>query len=346
MLPEGVNSFFIDWFSKLGPVSVALIFLAWVVSLGVARFAMFLFRLGARTALRNPWRHPSPEGDARVQQAGPGRKAREYALATTILAGMTGMLLTYAASAPGRMDAPVRKADVVFATAHATSVRPIEESVSPAPVTEILDAADSGGLGKPPSVDLLKMIDPRQDAVAGAWTFKDRKLVTPARPFDRIQIPYVPPDEYDITVVAERLGGSNSLNLGLAVGDAQFMVILDAAIKGEFLSGLDLVDGKSFYDNATKIGGALFANGKPSKVVCSVRKTRVTVSVDGKKVIDWEADYKRLSLYPSWKTQNKNLLLLGSWSSVVHIHQLELRPVSGRGKALRSEAGPARTPSR
>jgi len=37
-------------------------------------------------------------------------------------------------------------------------------------------------------------------------------LITTGKPFDRIAIPYVPPEEYDVVVVAERQEGSNSLN--------------------------------------------------------------------------------------------------------------------------------------
>lgn len=195
--------------------------------------------------------------------------------------------------------------------------------------------ADSSGPTRSPGIDLLKMIDPLKDAVAGTWRFQDGKLVTPGRPFDRIRIPYTPPEEYDLTVVADRQGESNSLNLGLVAGQTQFLVILDAAINGDFVSGLDLVDGKSFYDNETRSKGALFKNGETSKVACCVRKSRLSVFVDGKKVIDWKADYSRLSLYSGWKTREKNTLLLGSWSSVVRIHRLELRPVTGTGKALR-----------
>ena len=183
-------------------------------------------------------------------------------------------------------------------------------------------------------VDLLRLIDPVKDAVRGNWKKTPTGLVSPGRSFTRIVVPYVPPEEYDVTLVAERHGTSNSINLGLALGDVQFMVILDAYINSVYTSGLELIDGKGFYGNETTTRKPLFTTGKPHTVVCSVRKNRIAVSVDGKGVIDWKADYKRLSLFSGWAVPHKTCLLIGSWTSVVRIEKLELRAVTGKGKPL------------
>ena len=196
-------------------------------------------------------------------------------------------------------------------------------------------ALDSTRRHQPPSIDLLKLIDPSKDSVAGGWKLQEGQLVTTGRPFDRILIPYIPPEEYDVIVEAEREGGSNSLNLGLARGDTQFVVILDAVIDGKFTSGLDLIDGQPLYKNETTTQGALFETGKRSRIVCSVRASRITVSVNGKVVIDWNADYTRLSLYKDWRVPRKDTLFIGTWTGVVRYHSLQLRSISGRGKALR-----------
>jgi hypothetical protein len=68
-----------------------------------------------------------------------------------------------------------------------------------------------------------------------------------------------------------------------------------------------------------------------------VRASKITVSVNGKTVIDWNADYRRLSLYQSWKVPRKDTLFIGTWNGMVSYHSLELKMVSGRGKALREE---------
>jgi len=190
------------------------------------------------------------------------------------------------------------------------------------------------------TVDLLRLIDARKDAVQGEWRMTPKGLITPGQPFSRLAIPYVPPEEYDLSVVAERHGETNSLNLGLVAGGVQFLVILDALIEKESVSGLDLVDKKGFYANETTSKGALFVDGKPGAILCSVRKDRISVAVDGRKVIDWKADPGRLSLYPDWKIPRSDCLILGSWSSLVRIEKLELIPVTGRGRRLREDLAP------
>ncbi len=191
------------------------------------------------------------------------------------------------------------------------------------------------------TVDLLALIDPVQGASGGTWTKTAEGLVSPGRPFARVLIPYAPPEEYDVAAVVERQGDSNSINLGLAVGERQFLVILDAKQGAEYLSGLDLVDGKPFMGNETTVKGAFFVQGKPGTVVCSVRKDRVTVTVDGRKAIDWKADYTRLSLFSAWSVAHKNCLLLGSWTSVIRVSKLELTAVGGgAGRKLADPPAP------
>jgi len=106
-------------------------------------------------------------------------------------------------------------------------------------------------------------------------------------------------------------------------------------INGEYVSGLDLIDGKPLYSNETTVKGELFESGKRNRVVCSVRASKITVSVNGKTVIDWNADYRRLSLYQGWRVPHRDTLFIGTWTGRTCYHSLELRTVSGRGKALR-----------
>jgi hypothetical protein len=356
--------------SRISPWAfVFLVPLGCVVSYALARLAAFIFRLGVRTAFRNPWRRGALQIDV-PEQIRPGGRALVFSLAGGILLTATITLgLGWGDHKPeieGEAQAMVREPTPLIPERYEdrSSVKsfsiegtlegsvaadpeislagpdPVFEPVSngATPLSAMPPVPDSTRKSRPPSIDLLKLVDPIKDCVAGAWQFKEGSLVTTGRPFDRILIPYIPPEEYDIIVEAEREGGSNSLNLGLARGDVQFVVILDALINGEFTSGLDLIDGKPLYTNETTIKGALFENGKRNRVVCSVRASKVTVSVNGKTVIDWNADYRRLSLYKDWKVPHKDTLFIGTWTSMVSYHSLELRPVSGRGKALRGEA--------
>ncbi|HVE39025.1 MAG TPA: hypothetical protein VNM14_04000 [Planctomycetota bacterium] len=196
---------------------------------------------------------------------------------------------------------------------------------------EEIDQANASG----PIVDLLKLIDPKKDSVRGAWQFIGPVLSGPVADAQcQIQIPYIPPEEYDVKMVVERMGGQNEVHLGLAVGDVQFEIILGGDGNCP-CSGLQLIDGKGIGLNEATFQGALFSKGKTCNVLASVRRTKILVLVDGKKVVDWKASYRRLSIdTASWGVPNKKAMFLASWSNH-HISKLTLVPITGQGQRLR-----------
>lgn len=196
---------------------------------------------------------------------------------------------------------------------------------------EEIDQANASG----PIVDLLKMIDPKKDSVRGSWQVVGGVLSGPVADAQcQIMVPYIPPEEYDVKMVAERMGGANEIHLGLAVGDAQFEIILGGDGNCPS-SGLQLIDGKGIGLNETTVQGAWFTKGKPCTVLCSVRRTNIVVVVDGKKIVDWKASYRRLSIdTKNWGIPNKKAMYLASWSNH-HISKLVLVPITGQGQKLR-----------
>lgn len=199
----------------------------------------------------------------------------------------------------------------------------------------LLLAADANGPSRTGrSLDLLALVDPKADAVAGTWEWKGRSLACPALQFGRLQVPYVPPEEYDLQAVVERTTGSDSIQLGLAYGWNQFLVIVDG-IENDPSSGLDLVDRKPFYDNETTLKARLVENDVRATITVSVRRERVTAWVNHRKIIDWKANYTRLSLWPSWTVPRRDTLFLGAWTGKRLIHSLTLYPVTGEGRPIR-----------
>lgn len=186
----------------------------------------------------------------------------------------------------------------------------------------------------PEKVDLLQGLDFKKDAVLGKWAFEEKVLVAPTVRFGRLQIPYQPPEEYDVRLVAERKAGTDSIVLGLVGKGRQFAVVIDAFAKDPF-SGVDRVDGKAFPDNETKHAGRVVENGKKVEIRASVRKDRLTITLDGKPLVDWKADWSRVSLFEDWEVPDKGALFLGSWTAPWHVHALELTPVTGEGRRTR-----------
>ena len=184
-------------------------------------------------------------------------------------------------------------------------------------------------MGSRASVDLLALIDPLRDAVEDEWSFEGSTLVTPTTRHGRLEIPFSPPDEYDVTIVVESKNMVGALIVGLTAKGKQFHV------------GVDLRDGwRSTYVGFLKEGepvhrGKVFGDTSPKTIICSVRRTRVTVKVDGKVIIDWEADYDKLRPQQSWASPTKNALFLGVHTGAYRITEYLVTPMSGPGVRLR-----------
>jgi hypothetical protein len=188
---------------------------------------------------------------------------------------------------------------------------------------------------EPGAVNLLRMIDPRLDSVEGEWTLEGSALVSPAVPWARLQIPYSPPDEYELTVVAERKTGNNSLGIGLVRGTISFAVHIDGfpGIGGK--TGLDSLDGMVLEKNPASVNGLFLKDGTPFTIVVAVRRGGVTLSVDGKTILNWQGNYNRLSQSPVYKARDGRMLLVGAYESRYQITRITLLPISGPGKKLR-----------
>ena len=183
-----------------------------------------------------------------------------------------------------------------------------------------------------PSVDLLKLIDPDRDAIHGHWQKQDGKLISPRVQMARIQIPYMPPEEYDLHVVVESEELKGSLNLGLVAGGSRVLAVIDGWTPNtqSMLGSIDdLAEGEAHHKGPT------LSAGRTNTVVCSVRKTRLSVKVNGKVILDWQADYSRCHLEPYWATPNPNALVLAEFNEIFIISKVSLVPVTGEGKILR-----------
>lgn len=183
-------------------------------------------------------------------------------------------------------------------------------------------------------IDLLKMIDPAKDSVATTWT-KENGILRDGMNFrSRLQVPYEPPDEYDLQMVFTTTGDGNPMFIGLVAGGKQCHVFIDAWNK----TGIDNIDTKG-----TPLSqGTNFLNygkgeeyGKDNVVLVQVRKKGITLNVNGKTAFTWEGPLSRLSPNAEWSVPNPKALYLGAWDRPLAIRKYALVPVSGQGHRLR-----------
>jgi len=195
---------------------------------------------------------------------------------------------------------------------------------------ESLDVATGGPL------NLLRMVDPKIDGVAGQWQLEGGALTCAALSFARIQIPYQPSEEYDLTIVLTRRSGSDAIVIGLAGGGSQFSFNLDAFSGQGGVAFLDKIEGEvPLEKNPTVVRGIQVPAGRPATLICSVRKKVVSLTLNGKKLMSWEGDCKRLSLPPQWSIPDKKALMIGGFDTAIQISKILLTPVTGQGKKSR-----------
>ncbi len=174
-------------------------------------------------------------------------------------------------------------------------------------------------------VDLLKLIDPERDAVAGDWRLTDEGLLSPIGGEVRLQVPVSPPEDYELRLTAARISGSDSLSIGLLVDGHQTAIALDRFDGTQ--SGMQRIDGENTDRNCTIKQGRVFSDEQPKEVICVVHPNSVRVTGGDRVLVDWHGDAQRLSLEPHLNTPDAICLLVNAWNTEYRISKYELRPL-------------------
>jgi serine/threonine protein kinase len=173
--------------------------------------------------------------------------------------------------------------------------------------------------------NLLPLVDPYRHSVWGAWALQNGRLVSDRTPNARIEIPVLPPEEYDLRVGFTRTGGTGSVALilvglgrtfGWEVGQE------DAADAGFFR----FAEGK---EGARVAHGGL-QNDRHTSVEIQVRRDGVRAFLEGKDLSRVKTDYSDVALPPEWKLRNFGVLGLGSSGSPTLFHRVELLEITGK----------------
>ncbi|MGH9365876.1 MAG: hypothetical protein ACRD1B_11535, partial [Thermoanaerobaculia bacterium] len=150
-------------------------------------------------------------------------------------------------------------------------------------------------------VNLLKLLDPAKDGVAGNWKLDGDLLITPDIQHARIQVPCIPPDEYNLRAVVTRRSPKDAFVLGLVFDGQPCMVVIDGT--GAGASWMEVKDGKKGISESgiTYFDGNSLKRDRQAEIVYSVRKDRLTVTVDTYTILDWRGDKERLFIGKGWE---------------------------------------------
>jgi serine/threonine protein kinase len=201
----------------------------------------------------------------------------------------------------------------------------------PAPLAKMARGTSSD------SIDLLALIDVARDLVNGDWKRENAALVSPKRPDARLLLPYSPGGDYELTLIAERVSGTQSLVVGLVIGGRQVALTLDGY--GGETAGLADLDQHDAASNESTRRGRRLPPGQPHTIVCTVHGSRVRVTCDGQEALAWSGDAARLSNSKFWEVPDERRLYLGAQESEFKFTRVEVRPLPAQPTESLKEVG-------
>lgn len=173
------------------------------------------------------------------------------------------------------------------------------------------------------TLDLLPLIELPRDARQGHWVWLDDGIGSPPDVRGAIlTLPCDVPDSYELTLTVERLGGVESFNVGLPVGDSMALVVMDGF--GGTVSGLGVVSGQILPQRQDGYRGGLL-DATPSEVAISVTPGSIQASCDGTRLIDWQGNSGDLTIRREFWDYQPDTLFIGSWESEFRISAATIR---------------------
>ncbi|HYG74442.1 MAG TPA: serine/threonine-protein kinase [Planctomycetota bacterium] len=195
------------------------------------------------------------------------------------------------------------------------------------------------------ALNLLALVDLKQDCTPEEWQAVAEGLqprATKIGSTQKLEIPYTPPEEYDLRCVFSVLkeGEAHDTTLILQKKNVQFC-FKAFLTGGSTLCGFELIN-KEYIDKSpamTKLPP--LRAGLRHTLLAEVRNSGLRGLVDDKVVAEWKTDYSDLSIWGGWRLRQNDILGVGNSGSSIILHELKLIAVSGTGGPKRKPATPA-----
>jgi serine/threonine protein kinase/formylglycine-generating enzyme required for sulfatase activity len=273
---------------------------------------------------------PEPEASAwGMRRLARSRPALFGGIAALVL-GAVAIPLTLLPGRPSEVEAPPEKKSAPVA-----QIAPPPASPMPVEIARALDlppvvAPPAPAAAQTTKVNLLPLVDPRRDAVAGNWQVTNDGLECEASEAARVRIPYRPVGEYDFRIVFTRRKGSKGVVQALSHAGSGFVWSMGAAGKW---CGFEELVGKDA--GAGLRVEASLENGERHESIVQVRENAVRAYLDKSLLFDYPTSYVDLRMPATWSLKDGSLLGVGSADGAVCFHEMEVIERSGPGSVVR-----------
>lgn len=216
------------------------------------------------------------------------------------------------------------------------NARPVNEfvvnAVPPPPVPRAIQH-------EPVTVSLMARIDPDADWVNGKWTIENGTLTGDRTCFSRIELPYIPAEEYDFHVNYTVLEAAGDIVQICPHKNAQFLWKMGA--HGNRVAAFETL-GPNGELNETRVdAGVKFAPNETYDVVVRVRNDSMGVAVNGRTVASQPTDYRNFAVMQFWRIKSTDTLGIGGWGTSVRYNTIEVIEHAGQGRFVRPEGAKA-----
>jgi len=150
---------------------------------------------------------------------------------------------------------------------------------------------------------LLKLVDPAKDGVAGTWSVEKGSVVAAAAPRARIEIPWHMPEEYDLKVTFLRRQGADEVAILLPWNGSTLPWVAPRGIE----------------------------NGTLHTAMFRVRKDGLASNLTARRVNSVTTYAAAPPADPHWALRRPNALGLGSDDGVVEFQSVQIIEVTGKG---------------
>lgn len=158
----------------------------------------------------------------------------------------------------------------------------------------------------------------------------------------KIEFPYIPPDEYDFRVEFTMSGGSGIVTQIMPKPDATkddpdepqgFRGAARHIVWGMWQQEFGLEDYTAGDDVKKRIGRPVHYGDRLTMVV-KIRKDGIKGYVNGDLAVDYKNSPDRVAGYAGWQLRDPRRLGVGTGSSTIMFHRIDVREVSGPGTKL------------